>query len=78
MRALKLFVAHPSGPGALPLTSTLPDMRTDTKSYVKVQTLYKEQARVENVSVTLQHGRVVLNVNTSPRPIYAGPLQEDP
>ncbi|KAI0084996.1 hypothetical protein BDY19DRAFT_968441 [Irpex rosettiformis] len=48
LETLKLFVSHPNGPGALPLTSTLPDMRTDTESYVKIQKMYKEQARAEN------------------------------
>ena len=46
---LRTFVTSGTGPGALPLTSTLPDMKTDTESYVRLQRLYKEQARVENV-----------------------------
>ncbi|KAI0339352.1 hypothetical protein BDW22DRAFT_1431939 [Trametopsis cervina] len=48
LQTLKRFVDHPSGPHSLPLTSSLPDMRTDTESYVKIQKLYKEQARVES------------------------------
>ncbi|EKM53152.1 uncharacterized protein PHACADRAFT_259339 [Phanerochaete carnosa HHB-10118-sp] len=48
LEALRLFVQDPAGPGSLPLTSTLPDMKTDTESYVKLQRMYKEQARVEN------------------------------
>ncbi|KAI0682387.1 hypothetical protein BC835DRAFT_1424486 [Cytidiella melzeri] len=48
LHTLKLFVSHPDGPGCIPLTTTLPDMRTDTESYVKIQKMYKEQARVEN------------------------------
>lgn len=50
LRTLKLFISHPDGPGCLPLTSTLPDMRTDTESYVQIQRMYKEQARLETVS----------------------------
>ena len=49
LQTLRVFVADPAGPGALPLTSTLPDMKTDTESYVCLQRLYKEQSRVENV-----------------------------
>lgn len=49
LHVLQLFISHPDGPGDLPLTSALPDMRTDTESYIKIQKMYKEQARVENV-----------------------------
>ncbi|KAI0788968.1 hypothetical protein BC629DRAFT_470320 [Irpex lacteus] len=48
LHTLKLFISHPDGPGALPLSSTLPDMRTDTESYVRMQRVYREQAKVEN------------------------------
>ncbi|KAJ3519917.1 hypothetical protein NM688_g9232 [Phlebia brevispora] len=48
LKTLKLFVESPDGPGTLPLTSSLPDMKTDTQSYVKLQRMYKEQARIEN------------------------------
>lgn len=50
LKALRLFVESPEGPGALPLSPTLPDMKTDTESYVKLQRMYKEQARIETVS----------------------------
>jgi NEDD8-activating enzyme E1 regulatory subunit len=34
-------------PHALPLTSTLPDMKSDTKNYIHLQKLYKAQAEEE-------------------------------
>ena len=46
LKTLKLFIEKY---GAVPLTSSLPDMKTDTASYVRLQNLYKEQAKVENV-----------------------------
>ena len=46
LKTLKAFVDKT---GALPLTSTLPDMKTDTESYVKLQRMYKEHARTDNV-----------------------------
>jgi hypothetical protein len=40
-RALRNFVADPAeGDGQLPLLGTLPDMESDTTSYVQLQTLY--------------------------------------
>ncbi|KAI0654973.1 hypothetical protein C8Q70DRAFT_1022833 [Cubamyces menziesii] len=41
------FTKDPSGPGTLPLSATLPDMKSDTESYVKLQNLYREWAEVE-------------------------------
>lgn len=49
LRTLEAFVSAPDGPGSLPLSGALPDMRTDTESYVKLQTVYKEFAAVEKV-----------------------------
>jgi amyloid beta precursor protein binding protein 1 len=45
LAALREYVAQE--PRALPVSATLPDMHTDTKSYVELQTLYKAQARQE-------------------------------
>jgi len=45
LAALREYVAH--DPHALPVSATLPDMHTDTKSYVELQTIYKDQARRE-------------------------------
>lgn len=45
LSALKDYVQQ--GPEALPVSASLPDMKADTKSYVEIQQLYKDQARVE-------------------------------
>lgn len=47
LHALAAFVRSERGPGTLPLSGALPDMRTDTTSYVRLQTIYKDRARVE-------------------------------
>ncbi|KAI0666364.1 hypothetical protein C8Q78DRAFT_1059113 [Trametes maxima] len=41
------FTQDAQGPGTLPLSASLPDMKSDTKSYVKLQNLYREWAEVE-------------------------------
>lgn len=43
------FTKDPSGPGTLPLSATLPDMKSDTESYVRLQNLYRQWADVEKV-----------------------------
>jgi len=45
LAALREYVAQ--DPQTLPVSATLPDMHTDTKSYVELQTIYKDQARRE-------------------------------
>ena len=45
LAALREYLAQE--PQALPVSATLPDMHTDTKSYVELQTIYKDQARRE-------------------------------
>jgi amyloid beta precursor protein binding protein 1 len=45
LAALREYVSH--DPQTLPVSATLPDMHTDTKSYVELQTIYKDQARKE-------------------------------
>ena len=37
LQTLDEFVKDPTGESTLPLTSTLPDMKSDTESYVKLQ-----------------------------------------
>lgn len=59
LHTLRLFVADPAGPGCLPLTTTLPDMKTDTESYVRLQRMYKAQARVESVRARYRSCRPV-------------------
>lgn len=46
VRALKKFVEG-TGNGALPLTSTLPDMKASTGAYIELQKLYKTRAEEE-------------------------------
>ncbi|KAJ3291041.1 NEDD8-activating enzyme E1 regulatory subunit [Borealophlyctis nickersoniae] len=43
-RAVRDFVAN-EGRGLLPLAGAVPDMKSDTESYVKLQTLYRTKAR---------------------------------
>ncbi|KAI0700659.1 hypothetical protein C8T65DRAFT_657406 [Cerioporus squamosus] len=47
LETLAEFVKDPSGPGTLPLSATLPDMKADTKSYVQLQNLYRAAAEAE-------------------------------
>ncbi|PIL27214.1 hypothetical protein GSI_10358 [Ganoderma sinense ZZ0214-1] len=47
LQSLSEFVKDPAGPGTLPINATLPDMKSDTKSYVQLQNLYRAQAEVE-------------------------------
>jgi amyloid beta precursor protein binding protein 1 len=51
MRALKRFVESEGAAGgldgsiaSLPLSGNLPDMHADTKSYIELQNIYREQA----------------------------------
>ena len=45
LAALYRFTQQP--PYTLPLSSTLPDMKSDTNSYIHLQNLYKQQAEQE-------------------------------
>ncbi|KAG8825747.1 hypothetical protein FRC19_010591 [Serendipita sp. 401] len=48
LSALKEYVlSQEEGKRSLPLSANLPDIKSDTKSYVEVQTIYKTQAREE-------------------------------
>ncbi|KAF8519744.1 hypothetical protein BU17DRAFT_75851 [Hysterangium stoloniferum] len=47
VRALKDFTEAEDASQTLPLSSTLPDMKSDTNSYVYLQTIYKRQAEKE-------------------------------
>lgn len=46
VRAMQMFVNN-EGSGCLPLSGNLPDMHSDTKSYVELQNIYREQAQSE-------------------------------
>jgi amyloid beta precursor protein binding protein 1 len=45
LHALSIFTQRE--PYTLPLSPTLPDLKSDTTSYIHLQNLYKTQARVE-------------------------------
>jgi NEDD8-activating enzyme E1 regulatory subunit len=45
LAALRSFAERP--PHVLPLSATLPDMKSDTESYVRLQNLYRTQAAEE-------------------------------
>ncbi|RDX42032.1 hypothetical protein OH76DRAFT_1392460 [Lentinus brumalis] len=47
LETLAEFTKDPSGPGTLPISATLPDMKADTKSYVQLQNLYRDAAEAE-------------------------------
>lgn len=49
LQTLSKFVSDPSGPGTLPLSPSLPDMKTDTESYVRLQNVYRDWAKKEKV-----------------------------
>uniref|UniRef100_A0A060SZD4 NEDD8-activating enzyme E1 regulatory subunit n=1 Tax=Blastobotrys adeninivorans TaxID=409370 RepID=A0A060SZD4_BLAAD len=42
--ALKRYLDHPDSKGLLPLPGVLPDMKADSKGYVALQKIYREQA----------------------------------
>ena len=63
LRALREFAK--SDPYTLPLTSTLPDMKSDTASYIHLQKLYKNQAEHEravfrNILEKIEGGRDIV------------------
>ncbi|KAI0710486.1 hypothetical protein C8Q76DRAFT_737619 [Earliella scabrosa] len=47
LHTLAEFTKDPSGPGTIPISATLPDMKSDTKSYVQLQNLYRQAAETE-------------------------------
>ncbi|EJD48980.1 hypothetical protein AURDEDRAFT_112722 [Auricularia subglabra TFB-10046 SS5] len=49
LNALKKFVERP--PHVLPLSAALPDMKSDTRQYVHLQTLYKRRAEEERAEL---------------------------
>lgn len=49
LAALKKFTELP--PHVLPLTSTLPDMKADTRNYIQLQKMYKDQADADKQQV---------------------------
>ncbi|KAL1939295.1 hypothetical protein VTO73DRAFT_10098 [Trametes versicolor] len=47
LQTLSEFTKDPAGSGTLPLSANLPDMKSDTESYVRLQNLYRQWADVE-------------------------------
>ncbi|KAK6174690.1 hypothetical protein SNE40_017921 [Patella caerulea] len=50
-RAVKDFVEH-EGKGALPVRGTIPDMTSDSERYIKLQSVYRDQAAKDVSDVT--------------------------
>ncbi|KAG0266614.1 NEDD8-activating enzyme E1 regulatory subunit [Actinomortierella ambigua] len=60
VKALKEFVADTSkSAGLLPLSGTIPDMKAQTDSYVKLQSIYKAKAKQDAQVVAEITGRVL-------------------
>ncbi|KAM5543775.1 hypothetical protein V8D89_002392 [Ganoderma adspersum] len=67
LQSLSEFVKGPAGPGTLPINATLPDMKSDTTSYVQLQNLYRAQAEVEKAQFkqlfAAKHPEIARSVN---------------
>lgn len=66
MRGLKRFVEREGAAGGLdgsiatlPLSGNLPDMHADTKSYIELQNIYREQAG-RDCSAVAAHVQVIM------------------
>ncbi|KAJ2156692.1 hypothetical protein GGF46_005021 [Coemansia sp. RSA 552] len=57
--ALRRYVASQYAEGMLPLSGTIPDMKADTSSYVKLQRIYKDKAEQDKAEFAT-HLRAVL------------------
>lgn len=68
VRALKEFVSK-EGNGNLPLRGTIPDMTSDTQTYVRLQRAYKEQANVDTNNVSL-HAHKLLQALGRDEPLH--------
>ncbi|KAJ3150039.1 NEDD8-activating enzyme E1 regulatory subunit [Geranomyces michiganensis] len=71
-RAVRDFVAN-EGQGLLPLPGTVPDMHSDTESYINLQTIYRTKARQDTAAVAARAADLVTAVGRPQRPI---PLDE--
>ncbi|RKP23875.1 NEDD8-activating enzyme E1 regulatory subunit [Syncephalis pseudoplumigaleata] len=47
LRAMRDFTASSQGAGLLPLSGTLPDMKSDTENYVALQQIYRQKAQAD-------------------------------
>ncbi|KAL2920288.1 hypothetical protein HK105_200361 [Polyrhizophydium stewartii] len=62
--ALKRFVAH-EGNGLLPVAGSLPDMKSDTDSFVKLQQIYRAKAREDTALVRAHLDHILVAVGRS-------------
>jgi len=65
VRGLRLFVDNEGG-GRLPLSGNLPDMHADTKSYIALQNLYREQAQRDTAAVVAHVQKVLADMGQPP------------
>ncbi|KAJ3103065.1 NEDD8-activating enzyme E1 regulatory subunit [Phlyctochytrium planicorne] len=72
VRATREFVEN-EGQGRLPVTGIVPDMKADTETYVKLQTVYREKARQDAQSIKK---RVVALLASIDRSSDAIPFEE--
>ncbi|KAJ3225897.1 NEDD8-activating enzyme E1 regulatory subunit [Clydaea vesicula] len=71
-KALKSFIEN-EGNGFLPVAGTLPDMKSDTTSYVELQTIYKNKAKQDVASVNNYLLEILNNLG---KPKDSIPLEE--
>ncbi|KAJ3163335.1 NEDD8-activating enzyme E1 regulatory subunit [Geranomyces variabilis] len=67
-RAVRDFVAS-EGHGLLPLPGTVPDMHSDTESYVNLQTIYRTKARQDAAAVAARVTELVAQAGRAERPV---------
>ncbi|KAJ3052499.1 NEDD8-activating enzyme E1 regulatory subunit [Rhizophlyctis rosea] len=70
-RAVRDFVAN-EGNGLLPLAGTVPDMKSDTESFVVLQTIYKTKAKEDVQSVQRRVSQLLTSVGKSADSIPQG------
>nr|XP_039265716.1 NEDD8-activating enzyme E1 regulatory subunit-like [Styela clava] len=63
VRGLKMFFEN-EGNGMLPLRGTLPDMTSDSERYIKLQSVYKEQAELDTNAVTEHVSEICASLNS--------------
>ncbi|KAK9709813.1 hypothetical protein K7432_008781 [Basidiobolus ranarum] len=64
VRALKEFVNN-EGNGLLPVSATLPDMKSDTESYITLQNIYRQKAREDLLALKHRLENLLTSVNRS-------------
>ncbi|KAK9461150.1 uncharacterized protein V1516DRAFT_691136 [Lipomyces oligophaga] len=64
-RAIADFVISSAGNGQLPLSGTVPDMKADTISYIKLQTIYRQKALQDRNWVAQRVGELLASLGHS-------------